>query len=353
MGFIFLILAVVLGVAVLSRLLGGSDDAHDEVFEGVAPGIIPASETEAPTRQITAADRKLPVAVRFEAPERMRPEETGIIRDRNTSGSDVAAAFVAMTVEGYYRIENRAGDTPETTDTGTASTTKPAKNTKDNWIITRTDKSPDDLEPLRRNLYESIFATGDTVALEAAKANMRGAALTLQQEINTGAIAKGWYTAGGASRTAVGSALAAQTAGFQEYLGRAEQKQLQYEEAAGIFSRFLPWAVGLGVAKEWSGHFADIAAQAEAEGYGDALMATWAADLAWWTGMAMLLNPGMFDGLGEAIGELTEGIEDFASDMLSFGSELFDEDPFTRFGGIFEDDTDSGVFGGLFDDDNL
>ena len=50
--------------------------------------------------------------------------------------------------------------------------------------------------------------------------------------------------------------------GIREYLHTAEKHQLQFEEGAGIFARYLPYAVVLGETKRWAKAFEGLGAQA-------------------------------------------------------------------------------------------
>ncbi|MFF0341229.1 DUF2207 domain-containing protein [Kribbella sp. NPDC004875] len=52
-------------------------------------------------------------------------------------------------------------------------------------------------------------------------------------------------------RTALGRALTDQVVGFRQYLETAEADQLRFEDGEDIFSKYLPWAVVLGLADRW------------------------------------------------------------------------------------------------------
>ena len=329
MSVVTIIILIVLAVAVLSRLSAGDEKRggiagparRDEIFAGVAPGIIPANPFEAPVRKVTREDANLPVAVRFDPPEGVVPEESGVLAYRGTQGRDIAAAFVSMAVEGWYRIEQLSPDGAESGSRGPERGGGHGRSQQ--WRLLQ-DPTRDDagLDPLRRELYRAIFANGPVVTLDEAKSTMAQAARSMRQGLDAGALEKGWYALRGGrpSRTAVGSALNYQTVGFREYLGRAETHQIRFEEAAGIFSRFLPWAVALGVADQWAQHFAGIADEVS----DPAVLDLWATDLIWWVGMDALLGGAIFGGLGEAVGSLGEAMTDFAGEVADFGGEVFD-----------------------------
>ena len=69
-----------------------------------------------------------------------------------------------------------------------------------------------------------------------------------------------------AAKTASGSAVLAQSLGFKQYLVTAEARQIRFEEAQDIFSRYLPYAIVYGVADRWAGTFSEVAEAATAAG---------------------------------------------------------------------------------------
>lgn len=62
------------------------------------------------------------------------------------------------------------------------------------------------------------------------------------------------------ARTALGRATWAQVVGFRRYLATAEVEQLRHEEAASVFSRYLPLAMIFGLTQRWAAVFAQLAA---------------------------------------------------------------------------------------------
>ena len=67
-------------------------------------------------------------------------------------------------------------------------------------------------------------------------------------------------------RLRAGSAVLAQSLGFKQYLVTAEARQIRFEEAQDIFSRYLPYAIVFGVADRWAGTFSEVAEAATAAG---------------------------------------------------------------------------------------
>ncbi len=70
-----------------------------------------------------------------------------------------------------------------------------------------------------------------------------------------------------ASRTAEGSAVLAQSRGFERYIATAEANQIRWEEAQDLFSRYLPFAIVFGLADRWAGVFEEVAQAAAAAGH--------------------------------------------------------------------------------------
>ena len=141
-------------------------------------------------------------------------------------------------------------------------------------------------------------------------------------------------------RTAAGSAVRIQALGFREYLATAEAGQIRFEEAAGLFSRYLPYAMVFGVADRWARTFAQVARSAQRDTLAAAVF-----DLGWidpvlavgdfarlGTGaieaipdLSPLSDIGdldLFGEMGDVLGSVTEGAGDFASRM----SDLLDFD---------------------------
>ena len=126
-------------------------------------------------------------------------------------------------------------------------------------------------------------------------------------------------------RTAEGSAARIQALGFKEYLTKAEAGQIRFEEAADLFSRYLPYAMVFGVADRWAKTFADVATRAHLAGLGDAYF-----DFTWIDGADLVWNLGTGIGdLGDLIGSIGDfdvltGVADAAGDFASSASGLLD-----------------------------
>ena len=128
--------------------------------------------------------------------------------------------------------------------------------------------------------------------------------------------------------------------GFKKYLETAEADQIKFEEAADIFSRYLPYAIAFGVADHWAKVFGDVATRARAEGYvGDGFAFGW-LDAWFLTSMmdstfdslifADAFGSGDFsfvDGIGELAGGLGDMSGDFAGGIGDAISGIADNLP--------------------------
>ena len=97
-------------------------------------------------------------------------------------------------------------------------------------------------------------------------------------------------------RTADGSAVLAQTRGFELYLRTAEADQIKFEEGIDVFSRYLPYAIMFGVAERWTKVFEQLAAEGR-----------YVFDTTWYTGY----------GYGYGFGHLASSMDTLAHTMSS------------------------------------
>lgn len=162
MATFLVILAVVIIGSIVSRgLTGGGTGGrlisrHDHVYAEVPPGVIPPRALEAPTRKATAADTGVVVAVRFEPPQGVRPEEVGTLTQAKMASTDIAAGMVALAVDGFIHLRR-----VEPQGHGLPGSPRPQ------WLVT-----------LRRQATEQEVGTHRAVLLQALAALGRPATLT-------------------------------------------------------------------------------------------------------------------------------------------------------------------------------
>jgi len=313
----------------------------DEIFEGVTPGLAPAPGQVDQRGPVKGGEYAGEIAVAFNPPRGIRPGLAGTVVDGKPETRDVMATIVDLAARGHLSV--------------TIVEEPSASNGKD-WELRVAGQRPiDRVEPAERDLLQTLFMDGPTVRLSHLPAErnpsftdaryalandsyeggyfrhvtgmqpvrivwiVAGALLLIGFATGTGAILAGAAVAalGGAMigarttqrpvRTAEGSAVRIQTLGFKRYLETAETEQFSYEEAAGIFSKYLPWAIVLGVAAHWVKVFGDLAAQARADGYSDDFDLLWLGVMGWGMhdamfSLAMFSAMDGMDGMG-AIGD--------------------------------------------------
>lgn len=271
--------------------------ARDEAYVGLTPGLTPAAGAEA---RVGAA-RDMPVTVQFAPPRGARPGELGVLLDAKADNVDVTATIIDLAVRGHYRIVEDGDKEWRFERRGTPDAlTSPEQHVVDTLFesggVVTTDelkeKEYHDLLPRTRTLlydrvtrelhwYRSspqiaralaVFAGLGLIALGA------GVGLALAFLFGLGLVGLGVMAIGVAvlvlnnrfgRRTAEGSAVLAQTKGFELYLRTAEADQIRFEEGIDVFSRYLPYAIVFGVAERWAKIFQDLAAQGRYEPHTD------------------------------------------------------------------------------------
>jgi uncharacterized membrane protein YgcG len=263
--------------------------SRDQVYLGLTPGVAPAPGQQAAVGYETGT---LPVAVQFSPPAGARPGELGTLIDSTADNRDVTAGILDLAVRGHLRIEQLD---------------------QDEWAFTLLN-GPGQLADYEGRMLAKLFAEGNRVTTEDLKQPQYAGLLTQAREDLHTRVTKelGWFTrnpsvvrglaflAGivivaasvGAgllfglfgwglvglagvilglgvlvmnnhfgARTAAGSAMLAQTKGFELYLRTAEADQIRFEEGIDVFSRYLPYAIMFGVAERWTQVFEQLAAQ--------------------------------------------------------------------------------------------
>ena len=287
-------LVLVPGLALVAWLVGTK--GRDRRFAGVTPGLVaPGGARQEPVPLVGAGA----VAVQFTPPEGLRPGQLGTLLDEQANVVDVTATIVDLAVRGHLRIEEQPR--------------KGLFRSRD-WLLVRLPDGRGELVEYERILYSGLFESGDTVLLSALKKKFAARLARVQSALYTSVTGEGWFRgrpdkvrgrwqaagfvlaiAGGwltfllgrrlhwapvgvavtllgvllwllasrmPARTAKGSAVLAQARGFREYIRTAEAEQLRFEEAADVFSRYLPFAIVFGEAERWMRVFGPLAAAA-------------------------------------------------------------------------------------------
>lgn len=297
------ILLLVLGLAALvgGWLLKrrGVSLRGDRVYAGLTPGLIPVAGGSASVVPVAGGEYAGEIAVAFTPPRDVAPGVGGVIVDNVPEARDVTATVLDLAVRGWLTVGAVEADQG-----------------RRDWELTKREQEPNDtLRPFERRLYDELFRTGPVTTL-AGVANRSDRPLArTREDLQSAAWGQGWYEHVGAPsyvraaivvaavvvawlmlqtgsvlgllgavlvvvgavlafqgfkakvvRSADGTAARIQLLGFRKYLATAEADQFGFEEAAGIFSRYLPWAIVFGVAEHWAKVFADIATAARDEG---------------------------------------------------------------------------------------
>jgi len=257
--------------------------------------------------------------MQFAPPEGVRPGLVGTIIDEQANTIDVSATVIDLAARGYLTIEAVVADgAPRGPDwkltrmvpTEPPETLLPYEQTllagifaESNPVLLSSlkNKFHTTLTTVESQMYAEVTARGwfrkspnqvrrgwTRLAMFAAFAGF-GAFVWLGgmgQEIESAGgpslaispgvvLGVGLFVAAGiiyllgqrmASRTAVGSAVLAQSMGFKEYLVSEEARQIRLEEAQDIFSHYLPYAIVFGVADRWAGTFSQVAESANLAG---------------------------------------------------------------------------------------
>lgn len=382
-----LVLAVFAWLVVAAIQVAGRTLHHDEMFTDVTPGVIPPQPGSAPRHKIKGLAQEYDgeIAVAFAPPKGLRPGLVGTVVDGQVDSHDLTATLVDLAVRGHLRI---TAVPPEGEPSAARKhfSRRDVEAPKTDWILNRGDEHPyDALDPLEEGLLRGVFSAGPKVRLSqldhAALQAMRETQVGLYREV----VGRHWYARhpqqrGGAGcavigagavlavlfllvrqswagvlaavlvvaaavvltrvlrgrtpRTAEGSAVRVQALGFKKYLATAEADQFRFEEASGIFSRYLPYAMVFGVAQHWARVFGDLARQAQSAGADPVTfdlswfdVAAWqavdlATDLLWWDsldGSLDLLDVGLVAQLG---GDVVEGLGGFATELGEFMGSL-------------------------------
>lgn len=382
----FLVIALVIGSAFTGLGLIGRRFFRDRIFAGLIPGMTPAlGQPEQTTKVTPGPEYSGPVAVAFNPPKGMRPGLVGTIVDGKAEMRDLSATIVDLAIRGQLQIE--------AIDSNSKRQNDPTKKSRD-WKITLAQPAPanDELNDFEQRVMASLFGARPkgtpSITMSTWTRTQGDSIRALQDDLYAQTVANGWYErdprrrsglVGGVlttvsvlfsglvllshisiftlvavaivigsaiwasrrikarvPRTALGTAAMVQALGFKKYLATAEADQFDVEEAAGIFSRYLPYAIVFGVADHWSKVFGEVSARSIEAGGPDLLEAMIWFDL---SGMDNLLFFGLgalgdgaglgelAGGIGEVaggIGDAADGLGDFASGVGDFISGLFD-----------------------------
>lgn len=302
----------------------------DEAFARIAPGVIPPDPYHHPVEQVRRKKYvPSPAPVRFNPPDNMQPWMDGVLEKDEVPGSAIGSMFVSLAVRGHFRIR-REQDAP-TTGLRRVFRRKP------DWRLERAWQPPagDVLTPSESLLIETIFPSSERyeTTLSRVRYRLPNVAQTLTAQMKQDVKGRFGQPRQGKGNSAIATATLVQSKGFRTYIASAEAGQIRFEDAAGIFSRYLPWAVAFGLVDRWTQTFRDVLEAGTAAGYAGAgwdtaALGTWSSDLAWFGDIDLSSFDSALGGLDGAVGELgsfsdaTSALSDAISDMSSSLSDM-------------------------------
>lgn len=365
------VIAVVLLALALTVVLVRLRGQRDEVFAGVTPGLLPPDPGSAARERVRGGlEWNGPVAVQFTPPDGATPGTIGTVIDGVADQRDVSATILDLAVRGWFRLTEvptgaappEAGATPEPRPPAGRGTSR------SDWELTRSPEPPTEaLTPFEQLLLERLFAAGPTVRLSGLRGSFGVTMREAQVGLYRDALARGWYRKHPLAknsilrkvgigflvpvlplsliwlavilfgtrdlttaplvlgvlgfflvlaiwgrtrtpRTAEGSAARIQAMGFRRYIETAEARQIRFEEAQAVFSRYLPYAMAFGLASVWAKTFAEVAVLAQNAGY-EGLFTDFT-----WLDLVDVATIG-----GDLVGDLAGGVADIADLAGSFG----------------------------------
>ncbi len=240
------------------------------------------------------------IVVEYEPPDDLGPAEVGTIADETVHMQDISAAIVDLAVRGYIEIED-------------ATTKKLLVFTNEDYRFKK-KKAATDLREHERLLFEGIFNGDDSRKLSDLKFDFHETVSDVKSEIYRSLTERGYFDgnptrirqafpviamlvtialfvgvaflqvwtigttyivpiviAGVLSfatilvfsriiprKTRKGRRAWEAVKGLEEYLQRAERRELAEQERRGVFERLLPYAIALGLADRWATAFEGI-----------------------------------------------------------------------------------------------
>lgn len=198
----------------------------------------------------------------YDPPKGMTPAEIGLLDDDYTDMREVTATVIRWAVDGYIKIS-------------------PIE--KKGWFGSKDYqlhhlKSGETLPAHEQKLYEAFFAKGqETTLTKLDRAQMAKATSQFRSDVKELLSKAGYYEKGSnifksGTLTEKGAKKWAQVEGFQLYMKVVEQDRLAFSDTPDKtperFNKLLPYAVALGVEKQWAKQFEGIDVTSSTGWYG-------------------------------------------------------------------------------------
>ncbi len=208
------------------------------------------------------------VIAQYEPPSNLTPGEIGLLQDDTSGMREITAMLIDLAVRGFMKIEQ----------------TKPKTWFRKAKYTLHMLQEPVGLTSYEQKLWDQLFGGRNKIALDDINKSSMSAAITkIHSELKTGLKKKGFY--GSFSKepglmeklidtgtiSDAGAVEWAKVEGLKLYLKVAEKDRLNFTDAPERtperFNKLLPYAVALGVEKEWAKQFEDINLQQSSSWY--------------------------------------------------------------------------------------
>jgi uncharacterized membrane protein YgcG len=236
--------------------------------------------------------------VEFVPPDDLRPGQVGTLVDFKANPLDVTATIVDLGVRKHLVIDEIETD---------------SKWKRNDWKLTKLEKSDEKLKDYERELLDALFEDGDEVELSDLKYKFATRMGKVQKALLDDAMNQGWFTKrpdGSAlgvgclglvvllvgigitialaaftraallgvpvillglvmmfsarfapSRTAKGSAVLRRVNGFRRFIDESEKERARFAERKNLFSEYLPYAIVFGATEKWARAFEGLAGE--------------------------------------------------------------------------------------------
>lgn len=245
---------------------------------------------------------KKTIVAEYDPPAGLRPAELGVVRTQQVSSVAISATIIDLAVRGYLKIveinkpfalgighyRDYALQSLRPADASCCdyeqallqalfqNPSVPSENGQVRLAAFKNHReSAAIFESIRSTIMEGVTARGYYVqnpnkvrlvyvpiglAIAVSGYFLLDAGLSLSGVLVSGLILAGfgWVLP---QRTAEGVEIVRQASGFKLFLEKAEKYRLQWQEREGIFEKFLPYAMVLGVAQKWSTALSSLSSQ--------------------------------------------------------------------------------------------
>ncbi len=193
------------------------------------------------------------IVAQYEPPEKMLPGEVGLIHDEVSSTTEITATLIDLARRGHLKIAYEEK--------------KQLIGTKQRFLLTKLDTT-DRLVNYERLLLDGIFATTPSIYVDQLQpATMSTVVEHIRKELEARMKERGWYRPDIKlldvdHLSPAGYKEWAKVEGLKLYLEVVEKDRMAFAEAPAKtperFTMLLPYAIALGVEKQWAKQFEGI-----------------------------------------------------------------------------------------------